>query len=71
MLMRNSVLEPSAEKSEPEKPVEEPTILLEKNGPITLIAINRPHVRNCINSETGKLLCNPYRYFVYKNLVDL
>jgi enoyl-CoA hydratase/carnithine racemase len=45
--------EPKPEEKQPEP---EPTVLLEKNGSITLIGINRAEVRNCINSDTASKL---------------
>lgn len=39
-----------------EVPAPEATVKSEKTGNITLIALNRAEVRNCINSQTAELL---------------
>lgn len=57
-------LENAAGKTEePEKPAEDPLILSEKNGTVTLIGINRPQVRNCINSDTATQLTQAIETF--------
>ena len=38
-------------------------ILVEKDGPVTIISINRPEVRNCVNPETAKELAEAWRAF--------
>lgn len=38
-------------------------ILIEKDGPITIISINRPAVRNCVNPETAEELAQAWRDF--------
>lgn len=61
-----SVPDETSTEKEQEKVCEkqpDPTVLLEKNGPITLIGINRPEVRNCINSETASKLAEIIEQF--------
>lgn len=43
---------PQTEEKQEENPVE-PIIKIEKTGTVTLIGINRPDVRNCINTEAA------------------
>ncbi|MFP6615196.1 MAG: crotonase/enoyl-CoA hydratase family protein [Candidatus Hydrogenedentota bacterium] len=38
-------------------------ILVEKDGPITIISIDRPEVRNCVNPETAEELAAAWREF--------
>ncbi|KAL9693525.1 hypothetical protein quinque_012810 [Culex quinquefasciatus] len=40
----------------PNTPPTEPVILVEKQGSITMIGLNRPQVRNAIDAETGRKL---------------
>lgn len=48
--------EAKSEATEEKTPKPEETVKSEKNGNITLIALNRAEVRNCIDSETAQLL---------------
>jgi enoyl-CoA hydratase len=41
----------------------EPKILVEKNGPVTTIIVNRPEVRNAMDQETSALLAAAYKAF--------
>ncbi|MFP6582660.1 MAG: crotonase/enoyl-CoA hydratase family protein [Candidatus Hydrogenedentota bacterium] len=38
-------------------------ILVEKDGPVIIISINRPEVRNCVNPETAEELAQAWRDF--------
>lgn len=38
-------------------------VLVEKDGPITIITINRPHVRNALDNETASALTVAFRAF--------
>ena len=38
-------------------------VLVEKDGPITIITINRPHVRNALDNETAMALTMAFRAF--------
>jgi len=38
-------------------------ILVEKEGPVTIVSINRPDVRNCVNRETALELADAFRDF--------
>lgn len=38
-------------------------VLVEKDGPVTTITINRPEVRNAIDKETAELLASAFREF--------
>src|SRR5262245_15648569 len=40
-----------------------PLVLVEKNGPVTTIIINRPEVRNCVDQPTGKALVKAFLEF--------
>ncbi|KAG5672946.1 hypothetical protein PVAND_003033 [Polypedilum vanderplanki] len=52
------------ESKETEAPIEpEPLIKVEKNGPVTLIGINRPDVRNCINTEAASELSAAIEFY--------
>ena len=31
-------------------------VLVEKNGPVTTVILNRPEVRNCVDTPTGRKL---------------
>ena len=42
---------------------ENPTILTEKNGPVTTITINRPEVRNAMDNDTALVLARAFRAF--------
>lgn len=61
-----------AEKESQNKPTEEqqpipeevePLIKIEKTGTVTLIGINRPDVRNCINTEAALELTSAIDFF--------
>lgn len=39
------------------------SILIEKDGPVTIISINRPEVRNCVNPKTAEELAAAWREF--------
>lgn len=45
-----------------------PVVLVEKNDNVTLIGINRPEVRNCVNIETAKHLSEGTIFFYSKDL---
>ncbi|XP_058812892.1 probable enoyl-CoA hydratase [Topomyia yanbarensis] len=52
-----STIPPKEEVSAPDqKPAEEPSILVEKMENITMIGLNKPDIRNAINSEMGRQL---------------
>ena len=38
-------------------------ILVERDGPVTIVSINRPEVRNCVNPETAEELAEAWRVF--------
>lgn len=38
-------------------------VLVEKNGPVTVVTINRPEARNAVDPETAKLLVNAFTEF--------
>ena len=42
---------------------EQPTVRVEKNGPVTTIIIDRPDVRNAVNRPTARLLAEAFRAF--------
>jgi len=48
-------------KSTPTK--KNPLVLVEKDGPVTTIIINRPEVRNCVDQPTGKALVKAFLDF--------
>jgi enoyl-CoA hydratase len=39
------------------------SILIKKEGPVTIVSINRPQVRNCVNPETADELAQAWRDF--------
>ena len=41
----------------------EKTVLIERDGPVTLIGINRPHVRNAVDRGTAEALADAFRAF--------
>lgn len=38
-------------------------ILVEKDGPVTIVTIDRPEVRNCVNPGTAAELAQAWREF--------
>uniref|UniRef100_A0A1Q3F3C6 Putative enoyl-coa hydratase n=1 Tax=Culex tarsalis TaxID=7177 RepID=A0A1Q3F3C6_CULTA len=52
----------SAVETTEAKPAE-PVILVEKQGSVTMIGLNRPHVRNAISIETGRALTTAIEQF--------
>ena len=42
---------------------DDPKLLVEKDGPVTIITINRPDVRNALDNETAAALANALRDF--------
>ncbi len=38
-------------------------VLVEKDGPVTIVSINRPEVRNCVDNATSKALVEAWRDF--------
>jgi enoyl-CoA hydratase len=43
--------------------VTEPKLLVERSGPVTVLTLNRPEVRNCIDAETAGLLSDGIESF--------
>jgi enoyl-CoA hydratase len=41
----------------------EPKLLVKRNGPVTVLTLNRPEVRNCIDAETAGLLSDAIEAF--------
>mgnify|MGYP005992672647 CR=1 FL=1 len=41
----------------------EKTVLIERDGPVTLIGIDRPHVRNAVDRATAEALADAFRAF--------
>lgn len=39
------------------------TVLIDKDGPVTLIGINRPHIRNAVDRATAEALADAFRAF--------
>ena len=42
---------------------DQPLILVERDGPVTIVSINRPERRNAVNGATAKLLFDAFRAF--------
>jgi Enoyl-CoA hydratase/isomerase len=40
-----------------------PKLLVERSGPVTILTLNRPHIRNCIDAETAGLLSDSIEAF--------
>jgi enoyl-CoA hydratase len=40
-----------------------PKLLVERSGPVTILTVNRPEVRNCIDAETAALLSDAIEAF--------
>ena len=40
-----------------------PKLLVERRGPVTILTLNRPEVRNCIDAETAGLLSDAIEAF--------
>lgn len=62
MTNKNEILDTTSEK---DKKTEQPPELVktEKTGNITLIGINRPEVRNCVNMATAEQLSHAIEHF--------
>lgn len=45
------------------KPATSGKVLVEKNGPVTTVIINRPEVRNAVDPETGRMLVDAFLDF--------
>ncbi len=43
--------------------VEENSVIVEKDGPVTTVILNRPHVRNAVDPATGKKLIDAFLAF--------
>src|SRR5260370_8869330 len=39
------------------------TVLLERDGPVTTVSINRPHCRNAVDGATARKLFDAFRAF--------
>ena len=39
------------------------TVLAERDGPVTIISINRPDVRNAVDGATARRLCEAFLAF--------
>src|SRR3954464_5111366 len=39
------------------------TVLIERDGPITIVSINRPHCRNAVDGATARKLYDAFRAF--------
>src|SRR5258706_4888440 len=39
------------------------TILVERDGPVTIVSINRPHCRNAVDGATARKLFDAFRAF--------
>jgi enoyl-CoA hydratase len=39
------------------------TVLVERDGPITIVSINRPHCRNAVDGATARKLFDTFRAF--------
>ena len=35
------------------------TVLVERDGPVTIVSINRPHCRNAVDGPTAEAFCWP------------
>ena len=42
---------------------EQPLVLVERDGPVTIISINRPERRNAVNGATAKVLFDAFLAF--------
>ena len=39
------------------------TVLVERDGPVTIVSINRPHCRNAVDGATARKLFDTFRAF--------
>src|SRR5260370_8196654 len=39
------------------------TVLVERDGPVTIVSINRPHCRNAVDGATARKLFDAFRAF--------
>jgi enoyl-CoA hydratase len=39
------------------------TVLIERDGPVTIVSINRPHCRNAVDGATARKLFDAFRAF--------
>ncbi|XP_055371715.1 probable enoyl-CoA hydratase [Condylostylus longicornis] len=59
----SDVKDSNENKEEASQPTPPPLILVEADGPITLIGINRPDHRNAVNADTAHALCEAFSNF--------
>src|SRR5258707_10834398 len=48
---------------EPPAMTDADTVLVERDGPVTIVSINRPHCRNAVDGATARKLFDAFRAF--------